>query len=341
MPSEQLLSIFISHRHSDKRIADVLASSINDWSNREIKITQASHPSHGLRYGEGLVEQLKAALLDTNLVILIYTFPDKDWSWVTWEGGFALGAKDPNSNRLIVLQCGDDVPGPFLDKVSVHITEDGIFKFVRDFHKDKKFFPPTNRAYAPNVTDEILKKRSEKLFEGLKDVVKLERPEERRRWDMLCISLGMEQVNKIVDREKQVGFDDCMKFAREEIMNHSTIANTFGEAQKHFDYATIENDVDLKSMVQRWERWNENAGSPNPRGWIDSLLKEMTRAITKRESEPMWHLLKSARADVDWWFIPVVNHTRILHNEDRMEFDLYFYRINLKNGQVTLPDKIM
>jgi hypothetical protein len=59
---------------------------------------------------------------------------------------------------------------------------------VRDFHKDKNFFPSTNRAYAPNVTDEILKKRSEKLLDGLKAVVKLERPEERRRWDMLCIS---------------------------------------------------------------------------------------------------------------------------------------------------------
>jgi hypothetical protein len=133
----------------------------------------------------------------------------------------------------------------------------------------------------------------------------------------------MDQVNKIVEKEKQVGFDECMKFACEEIMNHSTIANTFGEAQKHFDYATIENELDLKSMVQRWERWNEKVDSPNPKGWIDSLLKEMMRAITKRESEPMWHLLKSARADVDWWFIPVVNHTRILHSEDRMEFDLY------------------
>ena len=335
------LSIFISHSHTDRKIADVLKSAIDNWSNKEIDITQTSDPEHGLKVGEGLVEQLKNALKNTNVVILIYTFDDKDWSKVMYEAGVASGSKDTKRNKLIVLQCSDDIPPLFFDNIRIRIDEDGIHKFVNDFHTDPTFFPPEDEPYAPNLDQVSIKERSDNLFAELKKVVTFKPMEERRRWDMLCISLDLENVGNIFSNAEQNGIDVCMEFASNEILQNAVIKYKFGETQKHFDYATIDVGIPFNALINRWEQWNmRECDSQYSTSWKGSILKEMVRAITKRDAVPAWSLFKSARSNVDWSFIPVVNHTRIIHTENRMEFDLYFYRVSLKDGQVVLADSV-
>ena len=73
----------------------------------------------GPRFGRGLNDQLRQALWNTEVLILVYTSADQDWSYCMWECGVATQPQSPNTN-IIVFQCGSDVPAPFQDVLRVN-----------------------------------------------------------------------------------------------------------------------------------------------------------------------------------------------------------------------------
>jgi hypothetical protein len=82
--------LFISHKHSDSKIAQVLAAFIEERSNGRVKVHLSSSPDfQGPRYGKGLNSQLRDALWNTDVLILVYTSADQDWSYCMWECGVA------------------------------------------------------------------------------------------------------------------------------------------------------------------------------------------------------------------------------------------------------------
>ena len=87
MTSEQKPRIFISHRFDDKPIADVIRRNLARWGFDDIY--QAGAPGSGPRVGDSLTDELREVLEDVDLVILVYTFTDEDWSWCMWECGLA------------------------------------------------------------------------------------------------------------------------------------------------------------------------------------------------------------------------------------------------------------
>jgi len=82
MSSEQNPRIFLSHRFADKPIADVIRRNLARWGFDDIY--QA-----GPRLGDPLTDELRDVLEDVDLVILVYTVTDEEWSWCMWECGLA------------------------------------------------------------------------------------------------------------------------------------------------------------------------------------------------------------------------------------------------------------
>ena len=79
-------------------------------------------------------------MLDTQVLILIYTSPDEDWSYCMFECGVATDPKSPHTN-IIVFQCGRDAPKPFEDQLRVDVRRfDDIRKFSKAFFTDPTFF---------------------------------------------------------------------------------------------------------------------------------------------------------------------------------------------------------
>ena len=71
-------SLFISHKHSDARIADVLGTFIEAKSTGRVKVHLSSNPDfEGPRFGKGLNAQLRQALWNTDVLILLYTSADQ------------------------------------------------------------------------------------------------------------------------------------------------------------------------------------------------------------------------------------------------------------------------
>ena len=107
------VELFISHKHFDRQIAEVLGRFIEERSAARIKVYLSSSPDFpGPRFGKALNAQLRDALWRTELLILVYTSADQDWSYCMWECGMAAHPHGPNTT-LIVFQCGPDIPGPF------------------------------------------------------------------------------------------------------------------------------------------------------------------------------------------------------------------------------------
>src|SRR5512132_3483736 len=113
--------LFISHKHSDSTIAQVLAAFIEERSNGIVKVHLSSSPNfQGPRFGKALNAELREALWRTEVFVLVYTSSDHDWSYCMWECGVASRPQSPNST-IIVFQCGPDVPAPFQDVLRVNV----------------------------------------------------------------------------------------------------------------------------------------------------------------------------------------------------------------------------
>src|SRR5258708_9835374 len=69
--------VFISHRHKDKPIADVISKFLKAQSGGRVGIFQSSgFADKGPEIGKNLNEELMRYLWTTSAVILVYTSPD-------------------------------------------------------------------------------------------------------------------------------------------------------------------------------------------------------------------------------------------------------------------------
>lgn len=161
--------IFISHRHVDRPIADILRQSLMDWSTGHCEIFQSSDQGTIQNIDKGIQDKLVKVLIlsETELLILVYTHPDEDWSWCMWECGIAvdLTATGPET-RIVVLQCADKAPTVFGDRDTVQLDLESIRRFTVDFHKSAGFFPK-HPAFAHDIPADILEMRAHRLYEEL------------------------------------------------------------------------------------------------------------------------------------------------------------------------------
>jgi hypothetical protein len=167
--SEQKPRIFISHRFDDKPIADVIRRALARWGFDDIY--QAGAPGSGPRVGDSLTDELRAVLEDVDLVILVYTFTDEDWSWCMWECGLATHPRQADATRVVVFQCSRyDSPRQFAQQVNVEVDIEGIRNFTKQLHRDEDFFrggPP----FRPRLSDEDLDDLSKDFYEDLRPVI--------------------------------------------------------------------------------------------------------------------------------------------------------------------------
>lgn len=57
------------------------------------------------------------------MVLLIFTVPDEDWSYCIWETGVAFNPRKKDETKIVVLQCGKNIPAPLSDKARVQISK--------------------------------------------------------------------------------------------------------------------------------------------------------------------------------------------------------------------------
>ena len=337
--SEHPLSIFISHRHDDKKIADVIKNVIEDWmTGQDYKIFQSSDPEHAPTIGEPLSEQLAEEVENADLVLLIYTESDADWSYCMFESGLASSAHEVNT-RIVVFQFGSEAPAPLEHIIRIEYSADNerktlanIQTFTKQFHSNKDFFPRLGCAFAPNTKEKTLSDRSQRLFLKLQEVNPTRPPEEIQRWMFLKLSLKLtlEELQKIVAAEDdQSAFQIADPIIRDKCIVETDSSNY---APRRFGYEKFSKDLPLWHLYNSWfkdlKNWNErNKKNYESLDWFSELSMEITRVLRGRQAAKIQVPFKSVGSGDMNWYLPVLSRASFENNRCEWLFFVELYGI--------------
>jgi hypothetical protein len=310
--------IFISHRHADKKIADALREVLNEWGLHHV--FQSSMPELGISPGKGLTDELKKELSGTDLLILIFTQVDEDWSYCMWECGVAT---DPENARtkVIVFQCTDQTPSVYEGQVRVKVTPDyvdDIRGFTKHLHLDEDFFPSKvedgeiSKPFDSHIDEKTLEKRTQRLFEELSAVIPKGRRAENYRWDHLNVRLPPEISRQIKE--------EPYKLMRPVILESAEILeSSSGGALKQFGYYQYAGTLTLSRVVDRWKDEREDKTSSTT--WANELCREIWNTLNGYPPVPSVDAIRHLNKDTRRWYRPIVAVVRILP-DDAIELDV-------------------
>lgn len=309
MPPETKPIFFISHKHSDRKIASALSAFLNISSRKEIAVVQSSDPiAMGPRLGNVLTQELTEILWNTRVILLIYTAANQDWSWCMWECGVAT---KPGSlkTRIIVLQCGSEQPKVYADTVRVDVRDPGdVLKFVKAYLTDPEFIPGVGRALAPGFSPdgpEVLE-AADSLYERLQEVIPKSEVAEWSAQSVLRLEVKAESGEKALSAVKQAAtFEQTV-----------LVAEVTQPAWHIFGLAQVEEGMSIGALIKHWR---EQCGGASPE-WAEDIREQIIRAAMRELPVPRWTQLQEA--DGKECYAPILTRVRQLPGRDALQFDV-------------------
>ena len=268
--------VFISHKHDDSALADTLASWIRRNTAGTVNMFQSSSPWRDApRVGRALTRELRRAVAEAHVVVLVYTIPDKDWNYCMWEVGIASDPSSPEA-RIVVLQCGQSVPTLFTDQVRVDArNETSIRQFSSQLFTDNDFFPGFSSAATKYTADgQDIRDAADDLFSKLTPYIL----DESRTWaarPYMKLALSREGRNKLKQAEAP---SDIAEIARTAQVLEQDLAfdRIFGLANKP--------GVTLGNLVLTWlaEHRDVKSEPSNECPWFTDLSLQIANASNSR-----------------------------------------------------------
>lgn len=302
-------SIFISHKHADRQIATELRKFLDRWSRKEIPVFQSSEPlAKGPRLGHTLTAELKQALWDTGVVLLVYTTEDQDWSYCMWECGVATKPESPQT-RIIVLQCAAETPRVFDDQVRVDVRDLGdVLKFVKDYLTDPEFFPGASTAVAPKLSPDgpEVQEAAADLHKKLSEVIPKCEVAEWPAQPLVRLELKTEKIDKAT----------CATATQADFGKSVLIREMDPRALHIFGIANVDAKMSFAALVKHWAEGKTAASSV----WVEDLRAQIVRAARGKTPTPHWTQLEEA--DGPEHYTPVLTRWRQVPALDALQFDV-------------------
>jgi len=309
--------LFISHRHADSGIANVIREFARSRSSGRVDVFQSSSASaEAPRIGGVLNEELVTALWRANLVILVYTTEDQDWAYCMWECGVAIQPETPFT-RIVVFQCGNRVPAVFADRVRVNVRNAvDVQRFADEFLTSPEFFPRYGHAisdFTPN--DPSVQDAAQQFFEDLQSVVPKPDDEGMDVWfpyPYLRLELTFDQV-------AQIGQNRTLDAARDLILD-AQLLDGDREAARIFGMPSLPPRATLRTLVDNWKsRFPDDEAK-----WVDGVASQLMETSGRLFPTLRWELMRSMDRNDGTWYAPVVNRVRTLGAAQATQFDVYF-----------------
>jgi hypothetical protein len=324
--------LFISHRHDDRAIADVVRDFVTFRSGGDVEVYQTSSAdAQAPKIGRNVNRELMKALWKTEVLILIYTGQGRDWDYCMWECGVATHSGSEDTN-VIVLQCGSQLPRVFADQVAVDIRDpDKVRRFANAFLTDPSFFAGRDQAVTRfNPNDANVERAAQSLFEELARV----RPDEDdvvEEWPAVpFVQLGLtaSQVQQIADEEDL----QLAQRTTAKLLLEASVLAADREAAALFGRPTLPAGELFGKILPRSVREGD------PPDWLQSLAGQVARAAQWNFPTVRWGLMRSANENDNTWYSPVLTHVR-RHPSKSMQFDIHFQRFACPTGAnaISLP----
>ena len=338
--------LFISHRHEDHAIADVLRKFIETRTGGSVAVFQSSSPeADGPRQGKNITEELRRALWHASVLVLIYTTRDRDWSYCMWECGVAQ-LPEPSDTKTIVFQCADQFPSVFTDQLRVGLrNEDDIEKFVTALLTDPTYFPKLGRPVwefgagtgpVKDATHDLHVKLQEVLPSG---------PDAAEEWPpypQLTLALTDGQIDRI---RQAVGTAAERLAATKQLVADEAVViggdNQVGRifSVRGFPRTPSMPPISMRDLISSWE-----SSSPTPTSrWLDSMCVQIMAVARDQFPTLRWELMRGADQMDETWYGPMVRYIKKVPRVKTTEIDVVFCKFQLDdNGRpkVSVPELI-
>ncbi len=249
-------TVFISHKvnGSDVALGKIIADFMRNESGNRVRVFFSSNARFRTpQIGRTLDEELRDALGETGVVVLVYTgmSQEVDWSYCMYECGYATSRAIP----VHVFQCRDEAPSPLAHLVRVKVdSEEDIKKFVTEYLTSMKFFPKQQQpvtGFSPE--DPIIEQKARYLRDQLVAEVAAARAKEAQEKETQEI-----RSNFVVPQL-------CFKVASLETLHQGSIPDNLAvildqnalsmlrlTERTSWDWGTIRNQI--KSSATSWQR---------------------------------------------------------------------------------------
>lgn len=310
--------LFVSHRHSDAKLASVVKNWAETWSMGKVEVFQSSATGTASRIGANLNEQLMKHLKQAQSVALIYTAGDQNWSYCMWECGVALDPENPDT-KIIVFQCGTDAPAPFQDKVRVNVRDKtSVHNFVSDFLTRSDFFPRFGEPVAPDLTpkSDQVARATDDLYTRLQEVLPPLEEKPIEEWPAVAyvrLELPSEYVEAIENAKPRERLTEALKV----IPQNCIVREADYVAARIFGMAGLSEGLPFQALLDAWE---EGPGGSDE-AWFKEVIKQLSSAACWRFPDVRWTLMKGADKK---WYAPLIHWVRRVPSEAVMQFDLHF-----------------
>jgi hypothetical protein len=313
--------LFISHKHADSNIAQVLAEFVETRSNNQIKVHLSSSPDfQGPKFGKNLNAQLREALWNSDVLLLVYTSPDQDWQYCMWECGVATHPMSPDTS-IIVFQCGNEAPAPFNDVMRVNAYKsDDIKRFTDQLLRDPNFFTSLKGPLAPSLRDTYVENFSKELHKNLGEVLPQLSDglsEEWPTWPFMRIELPRSEV----DRMTQTAESERPQITLEMVKNFGEVADSDPRAAQLFNQNGLPPRMKFSSLLTLWKNAYPNLDA----AWFESCCEQIMMGAARGFPVIRLTSLKQIGGDVE--YTPVLSRVRRAPSGRSLQFDFYFYNL--------------
>lgn len=201
--------LFISHRHADYQLADTLRDFIEQRA-PAAEIFQSSYEGSGPSVGKLLTPDLGQRLSAAEVVLLLYTTPDENWSYCMWEVGVAFNPEREDT-RVIVLQAGAEIPAPLGDRKAIRLANrKDVRQFVAQLFTDPELFPKSGQALWPNRTPDsnVVQRVGDDLWSQLQTLgIKEDSETDWRICTTIVFSASLAFEGEIKEKQESLGRD--------------------------------------------------------------------------------------------------------------------------------------
>jgi len=304
--------LFISHKHSDAAIADVVREFVTRWSLGGVEVFQSSSAvAKAPIPGRTLTAELKTALWRTDLVFLVYTTEDQDWAWCMWECGVAT-RPDPPDRKVVVLQCSTEEPRVFADQVRVDVREkEDVLRLVKLFLTDKDFFPGRKTPLAPDFSPDgpDVRKAADALFAALSKTLPRGPVAEWHAQPHVRLELALAQV-KALQKPKP---------GRISLREATLVGDVDDKARAIFGLEHFDGQLSLARLVQGWQARRPAESNR----WAEEIETQLLQALRGEVTHVQWAYLRAVNAATR--YVPVLSRARRLPSRDLMTFDVILF----------------
>lgn len=330
-------SIFISHRHADFALAGILRDFIEQRA-PNAEVFQSTYEGGGSSIGKLLSEDLGKRLSAAEVVLLLYTTADENWSYCMWEVGVAFNPECEDT-RIIVLQAGADVPAPLGARRAVRLaSETDVMQFVAQLFTDATLFPKHGSALWPKRTadGDVVKRIGADLWGKLLEYGIKEDAD--KDWHIcrtivlatttvfeaeMCAQLqGLTSSPASPERRQEVAE---LQRRLAENLHVETAPRGSGEIFG----LHVKPETRFAEMVEAWRE--ERDAEPV---WVDMLLEQILRAVEGKWPRSRYHALRHATDDHA--YLPMLELVRRLPAAGRVEYHIILPRFDLDGAGETI-----